>query len=142
MNDRTMKGLFLGLAALAALAAAFAYGQRRPGQGVPKYDPASEATVRGTIEEVTQVARPSGWGGTHMGLKMEAESLDLHLGPSWFLEKRDLTFSKGVRVQDTGSRVKYDDADALIAREIKKGDKTLTLRDALGIPVWSLWRQP
>jgi hypothetical protein len=33
--------------------------------------------------------------------------------------------------------VKIEGADALIAREVKKGGKTLTLRDAQGVPAWS-----
>jgi hypothetical protein len=42
----------------------------------------------------------------------------------------------------TGSKVKYDGGDALVAREIKKGDKVLTLRDEKGNPAWSMGRRP
>ena len=35
-----------------------------------------------------------------------------------------------------GSRVKIDGEEAIIAREIKKGDKTLVLRDENGVPMW------
>lgn len=30
---------------------------------------------------------------------------------------------------------------AVIAVEVRKGDRTLTLRDASGIPVWAGWRR-
>jgi DNA/RNA endonuclease YhcR with UshA esterase domain len=52
-----------------------------------------------------------------------------HLGPTNFLTQKGFTFAKGEQIEVTGSSVKYNGTDAVIAREVKKGDKTLTLRD-------------
>ncbi len=115
------------------------------GSGVkrlPRYNHATEMTVTGTVEEVQQHTRNSGWGGTHLTMKTKDGMLDVHLGPSRFLAEKQFTFSKGDSLEVTGSKIPYDGGEALVAREVKKGDKTLTLRDASGIPLWSRGRRP
>ena len=121
------------------------------GMHMPKYDTATVVTVKGTIEEVQQTMMPSGQKGGmtqsgqmgmhHMGLhlvlKTDKESLTVLVGPAQFVKDKDFTFTKGDEIEVTGSKVKYNNADAIIAREIKKGDKTLTLRNDQGIPEWS-----
>ena len=51
------------------------------------------------------------------------------------------TFAKGDQIEVVGSRVKFGDADVLLAREVQKDGKTLVLRDANGIPKWSRARR-
>ena len=46
--------------------------------------------------------------------------------------QKHINFEKGEQIEVTGSRVKFGDSDALIAREIKKGGQTRTLRNAQG----------
>jgi DNA/RNA endonuclease YhcR with UshA esterase domain len=112
-------------------------GRRGPGRGEPRYDPATEVSVKGTVQEVRKQVRSGAWTGIHLTLKTDKETLDVHLGPSSFLLKNQMTFAKGDQIEVTGSKVTLQGADALIAREVKKGDKTLTLRDPRGIPLWS-----
>jgi membrane protein implicated in regulation of membrane protease activity len=107
----------------------------------PMYNPATEATVKGSVAEVIQVKGPGRWGGTHLTLKTDKESIDVHVGPSWYLAQNKISFAKGDQVEVTGSRVKFGDKDALIAREIKKGSETFTLRNSQGIPAWSRGRR-
>jgi hypothetical protein len=110
----------------------------RGGPGTaPAYDTATEVTLKGSVEAVNQITGPQSWGGTHLSLKTEKEAIDVHVGPSWFLAQNKMSFAKGDQVEVTGSRVKFGDKDALIAREVKKGGATLTLRNAQGIPAWS-----
>jgi hypothetical protein len=78
-----------------------------------------------------------GWSGTHLTLKTEAETLDVHVGPSWFLTQNQFSFAKGDQVEVTGSKVKVGTADTLLAREVKKEGKALVLRNPQGIPQWS-----
>jgi hypothetical protein len=82
----------------------------RGGQG-PRYDTSTEVTVRGTVQEVKEVADATRGGsatGTHLVVK-------------------------------TG--VKVAAGEALIAREVRKGAQTVTLRDDKGIPKWSRGRR-
>jgi hypothetical protein len=126
-------------AAILTLAAVSALAQGGRGQGAGRmYNPATETTIKGTIEEVKQISGPRGGpGGAHLILKTDKETLEVRLGPTTFLEKEKFTFAKGDQIEVTGSKVKIEGADALIAREVKKGGKTLTLRDAQGVPAWS-----
>lgn len=109
--------------------------------GMPRYDTATVATYKGTVEEIRQHNRAGMAGsGTHLIVKSDGQTLDVHLGPTDFLAAQQMTFAKGDLIEVTGSKVKFGDAEAIIAREVKKGDKTLTLRDAQGVPKWSRGR--
>lgn len=107
-----------------------------------RYDPATEATIKGTIVEVKEIANQRGAGmGLHLLLKTEQGVMEVHLGPKTFVEKQSFTFAKGDSLEVIGSKVKNADADALIAREVKKGGQILTLRNAQGVPAWSRGRR-
>lgn len=139
MKRMSFPGVLMIAIAVLTLGAASALAQHGRGQGAGRmYDPATETTVKGTVEEVKQIpGQRGGPGGTHLMLKTDKETLEVHLGPTAFLEKEKFTFAKGDQIEVTGSKVKIGAADALLAREVKKGDKTLTLRNAQGVPVWS-----
>jgi hypothetical protein len=70
-------------------------------------------------------------------IKAAQGSLEVHLGPTSYLEKQQFAFAKGDQIEVIGSKVKIESADVVIAREVKKGGKTLTLRNAQGVPAWS-----
>jgi hypothetical protein len=70
-------------------------------------------------------------------VKTEAETMDVRLGPASFVSGKGFTFAKGDAVEITGSKVSMDGKDAVIAREVVKDGKTLTLRDKMGRPMWS-----
>jgi hypothetical protein len=75
-------------------------------------------------------------GGTHLTLKTKTETLDVHLGPPAFLNEKKVAIDKGDTLVITGSRITVDGEDVFIAKEVKKGDSTWTLRDAAGLPLW------
>jgi hypothetical protein len=130
------------------------------GQGMrmqmPKYDPSTVVTVKGTVEEVqTGMMRSGQMGGMmqsgqmgqgRMGgplrltLKTDTGSFNVLVGPARFVKEKNFTFAKGDQISVTGSKVKFNGSEAIIAREIKKGDKTLTLRDEKGVPAWPMGR--
>ena len=76
-------------------------------------------------------------GGTHLVVKTDKEAVAVHVGPTAYLADKGITLAKGDRLEILGSRVTVDKEAVLIARQIKKGDKTWTLRDASGRPLWS-----
>ena len=139
MKRISFLGVLMIAIAVLTLGVASALAQGGRGQGAGRmYDPATETTVKGTVEEVKQVSGARGGpDGAHLILKTDKETLEVHLGPTTFLEKEKFTFAKGDQIEVTGSKVKIGAADALLAREVKKGDKTLTLRNAQGVPAWS-----
>ena len=112
-------------------------------QGVsPMYDAKTETTIKGTVERVETVTGTGGrgrraLGGTHLTVKTEKETLDVHVGPTVYLTEKGITLAKGDRLEILGSRVTIDEEPVVIAKQIKKGDNTWTLRDASGRPLWS-----
>jgi hypothetical protein len=128
-----------GLLLIAVLALPFSYAQVGPGAGrrARMYNPATETTVKGTVEEVKTVSGRRGWHGIHLMLKTEDKTLDVHLGPEAFLKEKGFSFAKGDELEVLGSRTTYRGGEAIIAREVKKGGETLVLRNEQGIPQWS-----
>jgi DNA/RNA endonuclease YhcR with UshA esterase domain len=126
--------------------------QQRMNAGEPRYDPKTEVTVSGTVEEVqTQTpTAPRGrgpmtgmmMGGTHLKLKTDKGIMDVRLGPSGYLAEKKFTVTKGDTLEVVGSLVKVEGGDALIARQIKRGKDKLELRDQSGKPLWSGYTNP
>lgn len=108
-----------------------------PGPGMPKYNPDTEASLKGTVEAVDAHESPMGWKGIHLKLKADAGRIDVHVGPAWFIEEQGFAFAKGDALEVLGSRQMIEGKDSLLAREIRKGEKVLVLRGAGGIPKWS-----
>jgi hypothetical protein len=133
---KALKLLSVGIVIVGVAAAAYAQGGMRRGGG--NYNPATEATLTGTVDEVKNLPSPGrGGGGLHLVLSTSTGPIDVHVGPASFVSSRNVTFAKGEAVTVVGSKVKIEGQEALIAREIKKGDQVLTLRDAKGFPLWS-----
>jgi hypothetical protein len=127
---RTTLVVLVVAVAIGSMAAA----QQRGMMSSPMYDVATEVTLSGTIEQVTTIADR---GGVHFSLKTATETVSVHLGPAWFLTQQKYILATGDAITVLGSRVKMDGGAAVLAREIKKGDQTMTFRDAKGLPKWS-----
>ena len=70
-------------------------------------------------------------------VKTDTETLAVHVGPTAYLAEKGITPAKGDTLEILGSRVTIDKEAVVIAKQIKKGDNTWTLRDASGRPRWS-----
>jgi hypothetical protein len=144
----------LALAAIAALAlwgsTASAHGpchdhhhgcpscpQGVPGEGpaARAYDPDSVTTLHGTAAAVGVLPTRGGRaGGLHVTLASEGVEREVHLGPTWFLEREGFRIAKGDLLDVTGSIVESDGTSFVVAREIRKGAGVLRLRDERGHP--------
>lgn len=128
--------IFLILSALTTTV--FAQGGG-PGPGNRMYDPKTEVTLTGSVEDVLQQQACMGRGrnGTHLMVKTESETVEVCLGPAGFVQQKGFSFAKGDQVELIGSRVKLGEKDVVIARQVTKNKQTLVLRDAQGIPAWA-----
>lgn len=99
------------------------------------YDPATETSIKGTVEEAKQETHRM--MGTHVVVKVGGESKEVMLGPSDFITGQGFSFAKGDSIEVTGSRITMGGIEYIIAREVVKGGKTLTLRDTSGRPQWA-----
>lgn len=109
-------------------------------QAPPKYDPATETTVKVTVEELKLVP-PSGAKAlaylmTKTGPDKDKDTVQIFLCPKSFLDEMGVAFKANESIAITGSKVKLDGADLILAREIEAGGETLTFRFKDGKPAW------
>jgi hypothetical protein len=105
-------------------------------QAPPKYDPATEMKVKGVVEELKLVPPNGGKPFAYLVLKSGADTVEVFLCPKKFLDDMGTSFKPPDAVEITGSKVKQDGADLILAREVVKGDDVLTLRFKDGKPAW------
>jgi hypothetical protein len=121
---------FLRLAALAFLVTlAFT-------QAPPKYDPATETKLKGVVEQLKLVPPTGGKPVAYLVLKSGQDTVQVFLCPKSFLDEMGVGFKPADEIQVTGSKVKQDGAELILAREVVKGEDTLTLRFNDGKPAW------
>jgi hypothetical protein len=101
----------------------------------PKYNRATETVVQGIVEEVSAYHGPAGLLGTHLLMRSGDGMLDVYLGLPSRLGKDKVAFAPGEQIEVLGSKVLYRGGETLLARQIKRGEQTLTYRNAQGIPV-------
>ena len=118
---------------LGSISVAQAIGQA----ALPKYDLATEAKMKGTVQELKLPVKGSEKEGARLTLKTTDATIDVYLCPKSFLDDMGSTLAKGDEVNLTGSKVKQDGTDLILAREVVKGTDTLVLRDDKGKPVWN-----
>ncbi|GAX62031.1 glutamate-1-semialdehyde aminotransferase [Candidatus Scalindua japonica] len=101
------------------------------------YIPDTVETIGGEVIRVEKVSPEKGmFYGVHLIVKTGEETISVHLGPGWYLQGQGVMFEPGDKVEITGSKVAFDEEEAIIAAEITKGDKILKLRDKNGLPFW------
>ena len=109
-------------------------------QAPPKYDPATETTVKGTVGELKFVPPTGGKPNAHLvtktGPDKDKDTIDIFLCPKSFLDQMGITFKPDEAVEVKGSKVKQDGADLILAREMLKGGEVLTFRFPDGKPAW------
>lgn len=102
----------------------------------PKYDTQSETKDKGLLDEVTVIDFGTRKDFVQLVLKNGSETVIVEVCPKPFEEEMGITFAKGDEISFTGSKVKGEQSDVILAREIVKGTDTFTFRDAKGSPVW------
>jgi hypothetical protein len=103
------------------------------------YDSKTVETLQGkvlSVEKMQQRGR-----GIHLMLQTDKETISVHLGPSWYIDKQTPKIEANDTITVTGSRVTVGGKPAIIAAQVKKGSEVLKLRDDNGVPVWSRGRR-
>jgi hypothetical protein len=120
------------------------------------YDKGTETTVTGTVTEVKTMTEAAMMGGrmadsgapgrmmgagpmvgVHLMVTLESGPVEVHLGPQTFLTEQKYAFAVNDRITVTGSRMKQGATEAILARQIRRGDSTMTFRDETGRPLWA-----
>lgn len=150
MKKKRIAGLMIVMVFLLIASLAFAgpgkwggrgsggWGMGTPYQGM--YNPANIETFSGEViglEQTVPMKRMN--QGIALVVKTEKETVTVHLGPSWYMERLDAKIVKGDQVEIKGVRTILAGKPVVLAAEVKKGDNVLVLRDASGVPVWAGW---
>jgi hypothetical protein len=105
-------------------------------QALPKYDPGSETKIKGVVGELKLIPPSGGKPIVYVAVKSGTDLNEVFLCPKKFLDDMGIEFKSGEEIEVTGSKVKQDGADLILAREVGKGGETLTLRFKDGKPAW------
>jgi DNA/RNA endonuclease YhcR with UshA esterase domain len=101
------------------------------------YAPTSEQTVRGWVVESKDFQCPvTGTVGSHITVKNETGSIEVHLAPASFMKQYEINIRKGDKVTVVGSRIMFEGKTALIAKSVAIGNETYNFRDPSGNPLW------
>ena len=102
------------------------------------FNPATVESIAGEVVSVDSMASVKGWRtGIHLTVRTDKEQIPVHLGPAGYIERLGFAIVKGDEIEVKGSRVVMAGKPAIIAAEVKKGEKMLVLRDSAGVPAWS-----
>jgi hypothetical protein len=128
----------MAVAALALMVGTTALAADKPirPSDTPPYDGRAEYVVKGTVIAVKTHDSVGGYKDTHFVITTTVGDMEVHVGPVAYLAKRGLEIKAGDEVVVTGCKTMYEDKTVLVARQVKKGDLTVTVRNARGKPVW------
>ena len=112
--------------------------QKAPPQNLSlaKYDLQTETKTDGVIDEVNQLLVGGRKDFTELIIKRGDDKLHIYVCPKPFQEEIGLSLGKGDRIEVTGSKVKQEASEVILARQLVKGTDTLMFRDGKGNPVW------
>lgn len=105
-------------------------------RGLPKYDLQTEMKTKGVVDEINVLPFGTKKDFTELIIKSGDDKLHIYLCPKTFEEEMGISFSKGDEIAITGSKVKQEAVEVILARELVKGTDTLVFRDGKGSPVW------
>ena len=123
---KTITKLITAVAIAATFGASSVIAQRN-------YDPKTVETIEGKVLSVEKTCEQRS-DGVHLTLQTEKETIAVHLGPSWYIDKQTPKIETNDTITVTGSRVTIDGKPAIIAAQVKKGNEILKLRDDNGDP--------
>lgn len=135
---RSKKQLIWGIfvIAVALFCASLAIGQQKP-TAIPQvniaYDITHEAVVQGTVTSYTATSDVPPIG-PHAMIQTASGAVDVHLGNANFMKQNDLFLAPGDSVKIVGESKNLGGKNVFLARIVRKGSQTVTLRNLNGIP--------
>lgn len=104
---------------------------------LPKYDRQTEMKAKGVVDEIKVLSMGTRKDFTELILKSGEDKIQVYLSPKAYQDEMGISFTKGDEIAVTGSKVKQDATDVILAREVTKGSDTLMFRDGQGNPAWN-----
>jgi hypothetical protein len=108
-----------------------------PAQYGYAYDQTRQQTFTGIVVGTKDYSCPvSGTVGSHITIKTDTASVEVHLAPASFMKRYEITIHEGDHVSVLGSKIIFEGKPALIARSVMVGRDTYNFRDSKGMPLW------
>jgi hypothetical protein len=127
------------LALVVTASHAFASDTVSANMSEPAYNPATVVDVRGIVTGVRQVSAGSPLAGVHLTVQSKTGTFDVYVAPPDFLKFLKTSFKVGEQIDIVGSKVKFENADVLLTRQVDDGYAMITLRDPDGTTEWQSW---
>lgn len=133
---RSKKLLLLGTAVSAVFVASATLAQQKQAvtQANFAYDVTREAVVRGTVTSYTAASEVAPIG-PHAMIQTSSGLVDVHLGNAQYMKQNDLFLAPGDSVSIVGMSQSLGTGTVFLARIVRKGNQTVTLRNLNGIPL-------
>jgi hypothetical protein len=133
------KRLYLGSAAVAvALLCASVAGAQQNQAAVSQasfgYDSSHETQIQGTVVSFTRGSEVAPIG-PHATIKTSSGIVDVQLGNADRMKINGVSLAAGDSVKIVGANHNYGNGNVFLARILQKGNQTVTLRNAKGIPL-------
>lgn len=103
----------------------------------PKYDVKAETKISGAVEESKLFEFATRQDFVGLVIKSNAGKVVVYVCPKPFQDELGISFSKGDAITITGAKVKQEESEVILAREVVKGQDTILFRDDKGNPVWN-----
>jgi len=137
---KTIEGLFrIPLFLLLCVTPGLSQKAQQDDGSLPKYDLHTETKTKGVVDEVNLLSVGAREDFTELIIKNGDDKIRIYLCPKPFQEGMGISVNKGDQIAVTGSKVRQEGSDMILARELVKGTDTLLLGDDKGNPVWD-WR--
>lgn len=150
MPDARLAGMFHRLSLSIVVAAAVVVGCGPP--TLPPEYPAEDgarapAPARTVDGEVVGVDRRSPGAQLEQSVRVvlradTTDPVEVELAPGWYLDEQGLFLAASDRIVVEGRAVSREGKTVLEAQRVKKGERTLELRDDAGAPLWPVRQTP
>jgi hypothetical protein len=132
--------ILLAIVALLAMAPPVPAGSQtavraKGAAAAPKYEPAKEVTIDGTVASVMMKSTPGLLVGAHAILTTASGTVDAHLGNYAMKGANPLVLAVGERVKMVGVMVTTGGRPVLLVRTAQTGRGVYTIRNAHGFPL-------
>ncbi|MCW9705861.1 hypothetical protein [Fodinibius salsisoli] len=77
--------------------------------------------------------------GVYLIVQTPDETLPVHLGPAWYINRQRKLPKAGEKITVKGSRTDYHKQQVMVAAQIQRDSMRLGLRDSDGNPYWYGW---
>lgn len=102
-----------------------------------KYNPESVTEFTGHVVEVYySKENRHDTRGVILFLADEEDVMEVHLGPSWYIDRQLRHIKIGEELTVSGSVIDYKNQEILVARILERGKNKYQLRDEEGSPYW------